>query len=491
MKMSNANIIKSFIIITCMLLTACGKADDIVTDYGVMTDNSGQSDNGDKGTELTGGHALSTKGKTVREMVGCDKLEFEDRMDINGMPVYIDIKSSVIDVPALGVYQVNRVSGGRKEEDGIVTNLFGDTAVKLEEIPSSMTNINTGSPITDAYYNVICDFDLGNEDETHVAQDIKMKWIDGDERYIHLYQGKYEGIDFILLYGYSDISKMRTIMFTPVSVGDYLSDRGYDAVVVYNREENKSAEKIFLENAENRLPYSQKDLVDEGSSFLRDKLGVNVYDGMISADSTVLGTGFGGKEELVFVNSDIYDSIWNEHTVKMDDAYSEQGTWGFDIGVRDIENTVANTGLFDGYELFFPNKFSGVPYVDISEEDIYNSYLLITSKGVMTVLFSQKYEVTDVVDDVQILDVDKIKESFKAVLIDAVDEMELDGMKQLIFDDMILRYYPVQNPSDENEYTYIPAWEFSTKWDIRNRGDKTFYVYLNAIDGTLMGVKHN
>jgi ABC-type sulfate transport system substrate-binding protein len=109
----------------------------------------------------------------------------------------------------------------------------------------------------------------------------------------------------------------------------------------------------------------------------------------------------------------------------------------------------------------------------------------------MTVLFSQKYEVTDVVDDVQILDVDKIKESFKAVLIDAVDEMELDGMKQLIFDDMKLRYYPVQNTSDENEYTYIPAWEFSTKWDIKNRNDKTFCVYINAIDGTLMGVKQN
>ena len=61
-------------------------------------------------------------------------------------------------------------------------------------------------------------------------------------------------------------------------------------------------------------------------------------------------------------------------------------------------------------------------------------------------------------------------------------------MKQLTFDNMKLRYYPVQNPSDEDEYTYIPVWEFSTKWDIKNRGDKRFYVYINAIDGSLVDV---
>ncbi|MBR1598521.1 MAG: hypothetical protein IJ661_06425 [Lachnospiraceae bacterium] len=499
--------ISAFTLITCMLLTACGKADDIVTDYGNQTENTNQTENADQngntdqsgssdesstnaGQEATGGQVISAKGKTVREMVGGDTLEFEDSMEINGFPIYMDIKSAVIDIPSLNVYQVHRVSGGKKEENEIVENLFGDTAVKLDEIPSSMTNISTGSPVIGAYYDVIWEFGFDNEDEAHAANDAKMEWIDDDERYIHLYQGKYDGIDFILLYGYSDISKTRTIMFTPVSVGDFISDPEYDSVFLYNAEENKTAEKIFLDNDENRLSYSPDELVSEASSFLRDKLGVNVYSGMISADNANLnidlGTGFVGKNELVFVNSEKYNNIWEGHTIKM-----KGGELDLDIGVRDVENEIANTGLLDGYELCFPNKFSGVTLVEGSDEyklPIGYSNIFITSKGVMSVRLSQRMEVTDIVENIQILDGDKIKESFKAVLLDAVGKMELDGMKQLIFDNMILRYYPVQNPSDEDEYTYIPVWEFSTKWDIKNRGNKRFYVYINAIDGTLVDV---
>ncbi|MCR5700853.1 MAG: hypothetical protein K6G76_01765 [Lachnospiraceae bacterium] len=484
--------ISAFILIFCMLFTACGRTNDIVTDYGYQTGNEGKSSDDsstNEGMDVSGGQTVSAKGKTVREMVGCDTLEFEDGMDINGFPIYMDIKSAVVDVPSLDVYQAHRVSDGKKEEDEIVKKLFGDTAVKLDKISTDTTNERNGIPnITGAYYDVIYELDFDEEDE---FQDVEMKWRDADKGYLHLYQGKYEGNDFVLLYGYSDVSKTRTIMFAPTSLGDFISNPEYDGVFIYNAEENKNAETIFLENDENRLSYSPDELVSEASSFLRDKLGVNVYNGMISADNTYVGTGFGGKQELVFVNSEKYSNIWDEHTVKMDDEYSEQGAEGFDIGERDIENEIANTGLFDGYELFFPNKFSGVSCVDEFDEDglrIDNNNIFITSKGIMSVRLSQRIEVTDIVEDVQILDGDKIKESFKAVLLDAVDKMELDGMKQLTFDNMKLRYYPVQNPSDEDEYTYIPVWEFSTKWDIKNRGDKRFYVYINAIDGSLVDV---
>ena len=473
--------ISAFILIFCMCLTGCRNGNDIVKDYGVRSETEDKPN--DESSEK-----ISANGKTVREMVGGDTLEFEDSIEINGFPIYMDIKSAVIDVPSLDVYQVHRVSDGKKEEDEIVKNLFGDTAVKLDEIPSSMTNISTVTPnITGAYYDVIWEFGFDNEDD---AQDAKMGWVDGDERYIHLYQGKYEGNDFILLYGYSDISKTRTIMFTPVSVGDFISNPEYDGVFIYNAEENKTAEKIFLDNDENRLSYSPDEMVSEASSFLRDKLGVNVYNGMISADNADLnidlGTGFVGENELVFVNSEKYNNIWEGHTIKM-----KGGGLDLDIGVRDVTNEIANTGLLDGYELCFPNKFLGVALVgdtDKYEVPIGYNNIFITSKGVMTVRLSQKMEVTDIVENVQILDGDKVIESFKAVLLDAVDKMELDGMKQLIFDNMILRYYPVQSPSDGDEYTYIPVWEFSTKWDIKNRGDKRFNVYINAIDGTLVDV---
>lgn len=51
---------------------------------------------------------------------------------------------------------------------------------------------------------------------------------------------------------------------------------------------------------------------------------------------------------------------------------------------------------------------------------------------------------------------------------------------------MYMYYYPIQNPSDETEFTYIPVWEFKTNDD--NQGKNPICVLVNAIDGTLVDV---
>ena len=69
-----------------------------------------------------------------------------------------------------------------------------------------------------------------------------------------------------------------------------------------------------------------------------------------------------------------------------------------------------------------------------------------------------------------------------------LDMEQLKGLRRLYFNRMTMCYYPVRNPDDENEYTYIPVWEFMTNGGDLNSGGKSVVVYVNAIDGSLIDV---
>ena len=56
--------------------------------------------------------------------------------------------------------------------------------------------------------------------------------------------------------------------------------------------------------------------------------------------------------------------------------------------------------------------------------------------------------------------------------------------RQLYFNKLDLRYYPVINPDDDNEFTYVPAWEYTATAQSRT----SVVVYINAIDGELIEV---
>ncbi|MBR1598522.1 MAG: hypothetical protein IJ661_06430 [Lachnospiraceae bacterium] len=499
---SGRTYISAFTLITCMLLTACGKADDIVTDYGNQTENAYQTENANQtgntdqsgssddsstnaGQEATVGQVISAKGKTVREMVGGATLKFEDSMEAGGIPVNIRVKCDVPDVESLSVYQVNRVSGKHDEEEKIVKNIFGETYEKVDELPhmDGIFGYEYASDINSVYYYVREDRGY-MRDDFHFKTDA-MEWLDGDDLYVHIYKGKYNDIDYYLLYAYSELSMVKTIYLAPVSLGEYIGDDGYDALCVYNKFNSDS-------EPDNKLEFSEAELLDTCNSFIEEKLGINAYDGMVSVNakhSDLYGEQTSTKNHLIFTTADDIKGTYDDNTVIDDD-----GMETIKIADNDVAYMLSSKGIVDGYELYFSDYMSGVEQkrTHISDDKNCNSgKILVTSKGTMEVMLNIGVEVNDITENVMIIDSEKIKECFKAELSENIDKDKLGDLKQLVFDEMKMVYYPVENPNDENELTYIPAWCFTSKRDLSDGHWLYMDVYLNAIDGTFIDTVYN
>ena len=491
MKMSNANIIKSFILIICMLLTACGKTDDIVTDYGVRTDNSGQSDNADKGTELTGGQTLSANGKTVRDMLGTNNIEIYDNFDADGIPVEVDTKCPVPDISSVSAYQLMRVDDGRADEGKIVDALFGDTKEELSEIDTVDVGWDTSYMELCEDYHSIADamgIDLyngvdlsdylrsGEEDyDKHINNidvPVHYLWSDEEDYYIHLYKGVYEGVEYGLIYAYSYKYKIKYISFRPVTLETYFPDEKYEVCSSYNEEAaDVYGTSIFsFYNKENECKLSDEEMIKTAKDFLSDKLMLKSYDDMLS----------------FYDDANVYSG---EHRSLL--GFSEK-----------MDGLNTRVDRFDGNELFLTQKKSGIfPSTGLrNDEAYYRDYLYsescvlsnggrirVTSRGILSVSLSWQADVTDVTENISLLKADNLMECFRTTVQNNIEKDRLGTARQLYFNRLKLCYYPVGNPDNDKEYTFVPTWEFTATAQAR----AVAAVYINAIDGSLIEIAYS
>lgn len=484
--------LSTFILILCMALTGCGKQNNIVTDYGEQVKNASGEDgeaadtviDTDNDTGNSGVNSVISSGASLREMVGTERFEWKDGFETNGVPVDIGVKCSVPDEPYINVYQVEKITMEELNDDEIVSALFGDTAVKLDELtaePRQIRNIDDVCDMTSAYDNL----SWRHEDERNGD---KRVWIDGYDFYIHMYQGKRDGVDFYLLLSYEyvenewtgELNGQRTILLSPVSISDYIGDEDYDSVMVYSC--NPGSDMV---EPDNRMEFSET-MADDVGEFLKNNFKINAYKNIVSPNTgdAYPDTMNVEKSDLVFINGQAASYIESKHTIA--DEYGDY----LDIDDDELYQLMAKDGFANGYELVFSGKLSGL-FETMGDNEQYklnnSGHVLVTDKGVMQVLFRQSMEVTDITENVQILDENKIKECFKDAVMNKIDKEKIGDRKKLYFDELYLSYYPVNNPNNEREYTCIPVWEFRTKPEKTNVGDVVqFVVYINAIDGSLV-----
>ena len=148
-----------------------------------------------------------------------------------------------------------------------------------------------------------------------------------------------------------------------------------------------------------------------------------------------------------------------------------------------------SSGLLDGYFVNYASRFNGltVPNYSGNITAMKNQgYVKTASGGVYSAFINVQMNVKDVTENVRLLDGERIAESFRDIVSEKLDHDKLEGRNKLYFTSMKMYYYPIQNPSDETEFTYIPVWEFKTNDD--NQGKDPVCVLVNAIDGSLVDV---
>ncbi|MBO4907972.1 MAG: hypothetical protein J5476_01700, partial [Lachnospiraceae bacterium] len=108
-----------------------------------------------------------------------------------------------------------------------------------------------------------------------------------------------------------------------------------------------------------------------------------------------------------------------------------------------------------------------------------------TDKGLFSVDISLVTEIDNVVEDVQLISFDNVKESLKvAMKNDSVLSERSKGSLEIF--DVNFTYVLIKDKGNNDKATYVPAWVFKTKDKNLKSGDEAVeYMHIiNAIDGS-------
>ena len=473
--------IPAFILILCMCLTGCGSGNDIVKDYGVSQETEGKS-NGESISEK-----IYASGETVRDMLGSANVEYEDSFDSGGIPVEVNVKGFVPDVPTLNTYQVEDIKEFTANEEKVVDNLFGDTAEKLDKVPEPLQFVDDSGKTyysdnelwqwySDIYFEDIFakQYDMEEQKRLLTSNDF-YKWLDAPEGYIHIYKGKYNNMEFGLIYAYCDNDMTGYITFALINPADYFPDMN-----------------AFQCMSDNRMDIGYNEDGD---------LELNITDSDAYQNDNELGRIISGRtnamegredEALNAARSFIIDYL-------LVSCPNEMAAFSFDSDFKgqllfiDKEEAAGSlnddSGLLDGYFVNYASRFNGLTVPDYSGNITAmknQGYVKTASGGVYSAFINVQMNIKDVTENVRLLDGERITESFRDIVSEKLDHDKLAGRNKLYFTSMKMYYYPIQNPSVETEFTYIPVWEFKTNDD--NKGKSPVCVLVNAIDGSLVDV---
>lgn len=522
-------------VLSSLCLTACGKNDVVVEKYGTGKTEA-QSEAG-TGTDAEGKvAAVAGKGDTLRSVFG-NKVTWKEEFSIDDIRFKADVSYSIPDSAGMNVYYANRINDGKSEEKEIVDSLFGDSAKKIEEL--KYTNQTDYISLIYKYRSLIETHDqyqkiiLGEEyswSENNVIDgpfDETYKWLDDNDLYIHMYEGMYDGKKFGLILAYDDSSKLRTIFLEPISIKEYFPDEDYKTLLVsgsnnmvgqpldlkndcsMNVDEVKKNAKDFLEKTikldinydvtDNPAMYQMLNmngllLYASSSYYFLSDTRYSVGDAMLMfSDVDYISTYKSNFErgdiveyKLLTEQRDLYKEYMEAHPDKTNLnnlEYVLSTSTSYNEGVQ--EANVTN----DGYAVFLANDiFSehGV-YVGDGKYSQNRGIIKYTSNGFYGADLTLAENITDVTENVELLDFDKIIESVKSELPTKFDKNKMIiNSKGVYITGMELSYTPYSDDENSSEYTYIPTWSFTQFPDGNGTGGAEFSI--NAIDGSLMDI---
>ena len=516
-----------------MSMTSCGKKDVVVEEYG-----------GNSNTDLSHNTATATSSdsKDYEEGDGMglkgaygDVVRWEETFTAKGITIRVNQSKNMSDNP-INVYNTRMIKDPIDKEAAIVKSLFGDSAKKIEEL--RYTDEKKYMSMLYKYRALIGEFEY-MEESTEPIQvtdrvyeydpepfkiidssfDKTYKWVDDSKYYIHMYEGKYKGINYGLIIAYDKVSKREDINFYPISIDDYFPDKNYKTLLVEsNNSLFNSATDDGEDQNENKCSFSEEEASSMATDFLKelmlDEKMCKVTHNEMAYGSSILDNNnmpigyFGpymygdtdtkdnGMEILAFSDSDFVSSyrkaidndkeyrdvdsikILGEQKDRVTEAYEKHGWDIYDyLGMYNSEGAEEANIDINGYALF----------LDFGAESMLYNYpntgqIMITDKGIFGADLTFTCEMEEVVENVKLLDFEKIKESLKNDMEESLDLEAMNDPDSLEVYIMNYTYYPYTDKDAPDKVIYIPAWEFQ----MAQGGTAFAYYVINAIDGTVI-----
>jgi hypothetical protein len=230
--------------------------------------------------------------------------------------------------------------------------------------------------------------------------------------------------------------------------------------------------KNFL--AADKLQGNGEKEMRDAETFLREKAGINIPENYM--EFGVTGSE-DEKEHLFFVSapaleSNGYDSIWNlENVFDVIKCFENIGPDNYEIN-----GFIADLGRYiNNQEVYLPLDGEGVSLY--SDGQVY-----ITDKGLLGFRYTYNYQFEEKLsDNVPVLNYDSLVSALENGITNSIDPTMFSG-KSINISDAFFMYYPMPSPNDQNECTFIPAWEFCTT-------DYDTLILMNAMDGSIISIE--
>ena len=521
--------ITAFCLIGAMILSTSGcksKEPEKVVNYGGEEAAKAAAEMASEGDSLE-----KTTKKMLRDIYG-EKVKWNENVSVNfatrtdrNEPVELKIGVSfpIPDIEGMNVYELSE-SADFTDELSYANGFFDDGATKLEKIGYEnatkymsmlheyrgiLREIKSTTPEANLFISVNEMVDV--IDSTYPRTYF---WADEDTYYIHMYEGTFQGIKYGLILAYSEVLDQRYIFFDPIDIKDYYPDHDFQTLMFEqaqhlagdeienecgtDRETVKEiarkflAEKVHLPEAENIIttdyvPYMMSSVT---ANCLSTMLGVALNRNSLTAlsfsdsdyvstyDATEIGGGYRGCEILGEQRDQIREYIYNH-----------SGTNNYDAVFNVIGSPDSKADIYrDGYALYIG---SPLEINDIKNNFDYGIYLntgmvKITSKGFYGADLKLGRSILDVTEKVELLDFEKIKESFLAEMEKNFDPKKIGTCKIITLESMYLTYFEIMDEKSGRK-KMVPVWEFNMSVQ-----GKTYQqtgvcgMTINAMDGSLV-----
>ncbi len=502
----------SFIFV--LSLTGCGKKDTVVDDYG-----SGSTDSSSSSTDAA---YAKGDGQTLQSKFG-DWAKWNEDFSVQGVPTSVNTSIPIPDSEYLNVYKQRSVTQGQEDEDKIVKNLFGNSAKKLEEIKytNETDYITFLYKYREIYHEIQGDLynyftDAASFRNTMAAIDSSCedvyKWIDEDKNYyIHMYEGKYNGIRYGLIYAFDYNSGKKYVFFDPISISDVFPGSDYKTVVYEGN--GDTLEKT--QDIKNECTLTKDEVKQQAKDFLEDKLGIAEADNNITEDAEMFHMSVGlwtyaliddrSMTRLAFSNTDYYTTLQSTKVQsargisrvaaqedKIADKMEKNNDDFYETLYANTANGTNDTKLTrNGYAVYLEDPSSALvksgDNIFLSTDNV--GMIKVTDKGIYGVDIIMMNETEDIIENVELLDFEKIQESLKNALEEKLDLKKMGDPKGLTINGGALMYEPYYEEGNTDECSKIPVWQFTVTSDNvkvdEDGASGVMDVSINAMDGSV------
>ena len=490
------------LILTLMLSAAsCGKNDKSEDEYAVddyVVESTTASDDVPNNTE-SGSENIQHDGRSLTEIFG-DTISENDSFTIGGVNANYKLNYKVPEADHINVYECSFVADDADTEKQIVNNFFGGTEKNLDEI--KYVNEYDYMMLLYKYRSILMTQALDDsgagisEDEydqfmSNIGSSFEevYTWAEEDSYYIHMYEGDYNGNRYGMIYYYDKVSKARNIFVCPISMAEYFPDATAKTMFI--------EDETFNSGAANLCNKSEADILNDAGDIV-ESLGINKKDIVLNFNPNMaipevgLLSIYGGWEgpftempRVVFSDSDMNDSV-----IHMNMVNPSGRTYGYKILTEQapMQNVRKNTDdasfTENGYAVYLTSEPFAENVNPQNPSTFNRGSILFTDRGLYLVDISLVAEIDNVVEDVQLLSFDNIKESLKEAMgNDSKIVQKSSGNLEISSVDFT--YVLINDEANKDKATYVPAWYFVTKDKKLKSGEQpiTYSHIINAIDG--------